>query len=240
MPDETAGLIGDVPIIAESGSAHLDGAIEDGVDVGDEFVELRRTNAANPLKGMKAGHPEGFIDVDVAQARDVFLGKEALFESAAGVAPRGEIGGLNFEGIFSHWSNFARRRLFEGGIEPHATEAARIAETDVFFAGESEDDMGMRKNGGTRRCDVHAAGHAEVEEKGLAVVHDAEEFLTVTVKACEAAASQGGQGFAGRPDKIRPSDGDAADAHAEDVRRKAAADFFDFGQFRHRHSIVAG
>lgn len=133
MLDETTGLIGDVPIIAEGGAAHFDRAVEYGVDVGDEFVELRRTNAANPLKGMKAGHPEGFIDVDVAQARDVFLGKEALFESAAGVAPRGEIDGLNFQGIFTDGRDFASGCLFEGGEKPDATEAARIAETNVLF-----------------------------------------------------------------------------------------------------------
>ena len=48
----------------------------------------------------------------------------------------------------------------------------------------------MAKDGSARGCDVHAAGHAEVEEKGLAVVHDAEEFFAVAVEAYEAAANE--------------------------------------------------
>jgi hypothetical protein len=240
---EGAGLVGDVAVVAEGGAAGAEGVVEDLFDGGDEGFEVGGFEAADLLEGVEFGEEEGFVDVDVAEARDVALGEEAVFEPAcAGGFPVGEVGGGEGEGVGTEGGDFGVEGLAEGGVVPEATEAAGVAEADVGAVGEVKDDVGVLFEGGGGGECVDAAGHAEVNEEGLGAVGsgggsggggDEEEFFAVAEGAGEREVEKVAEGGILRSEEVGAEDLDACDGDAQEEGFEGAADFFDFGEFRH-------
>lgn len=170
---ELAGLIAHIAVIPKGCAAEFDGAEEKLADDGDEFVDLGGGDAADELKRMKLGLPEGLIDVDVAQAGDIVLGEEPLLKAAIPPprgTPMGEVLRGEFEGVGAEVAGLGGKGFFEGGVIPDAAEAAGVVEADVGAVGQFEDEMGVFGDGSARRQAIDVAGHAEVEVEGLLVV----------------------------------------------------------------------
>jgi len=232
---ELAGLVGDVAVVAEGGAAGGEGAVQDGVDFVDEGGDLFWGEAAELLLRVEFCGPEGFVDVDVAEAGDVFLGEEALFEAGAGLLPVGEVGGGDGEGVGAEVLGFGGEGFLEGRVEGEATEAARVAEADIVAIGEGEEDVGVFGDGGIGGDAIDAAGHAEVEDEGRVggFGGDEEEFFAVAMGAGEVAIGEGSEGGVFWLEEIGAEDFYGADFLAEEKGFQGSADFFDFGEFRH-------
>ena len=114
-------------------------------------------------------------------------------------------------------------------------EAARVVEDDgVARVGAKDDVVVARRRGRRIAVDDHAARHAEVNEHHRAVVEMHQDVFGASRDLGDAAAGQAlgetlGQGDA----QLLGALFDGGETTADEVRRKAAAHGFDFGQFGH-------
>jgi hypothetical protein len=145
----------------------------------------------------------------------------------------GEVLGGEGEGVGAEILGFPGEGGFKGGVVPDATEAAGVEEADVGAGGEFEDEVGVFGDGGGGGEAIDAAGHAQVEVEGLAVIGGEKDFFAVAVGAGDVVADKRGEGGVFGGDEIAAEDADGGDADIEQMRLKGAADFLDFGEFGH-------
>jgi hypothetical protein len=221
-------LIGDVAVVAEGGPAERDRAAEEFADDGDEGLDLVRFEAGDALEGMELRVPEGFVDVDVAEAGDVVLSEEPLLESAGAffVDPVGQVLREECEGIGAEVGGFGSEGFVEGGVVPDAAEAAGVAEADGGAGVKFKDEVGVLGDGGGCGEAVNAAGHAEVEEERLEMsgawrigvgVGDEEEFFAVAMSGGDVVVEEVVEGSVFGGDEIRAEDADGGDGAPKDV-----------------------
>jgi len=97
----------------------------------------------------------------------------------------------------------------------------------------------VRVGWGGRGCGdaVDAAGHAEVEDEGLIIIRAAEKPFTVAKGLDEAMSDELFKMGGLWSDEIGAANMHGDDRHIQNVRLQGAADFFNFGEFRHRKRL---
>lgn len=224
---ESAFFAVGIDVVAQGAAAVVDGPAQNELDGAVEADDLLALQAIGGEGGVNAAMEKGFIGVDVADPRDEALIQQSCFDRTASPGK-----GRN-QLIRTHCQRLGPEvfvMCLTVAKPPDAAEAARVAEAQLRFAGETGDEVCVRLNrlGGGFYC--QSAGHSQVDAEGAAGVEADENLLAAPCDAGDSAApEQFGQINVAWLDNVGPKMLDCGDALPDEVGRKGADDGLDFG-----------
>jgi hypothetical protein len=231
---EPGGPVGDVAGLR----GVADGAAQRGVQAAHRFLG----QVTGGTGGVQAGPPQGLVDEEVAEAGQDGLVHQRRLQSAAPAGERGGEGAAVDRGRVGPLAAHDVRGCGPVGRavgQPQAAQFAHVAVAQLPAAvveGEGDTVVAVRRLvGGAAE---QAAGHAEVQEQGRAVVAGAgggQQPLAVAGGLGEGAAAQPVTEPAGGHAVQHAVVGDVhpRDAPAAGAGGQGPAETLDIGQFRH-------
>ncbi len=245
---EVAEFAAGLAVVAQRAAAGGYGFFQRGFYGGDEAGGSGTGDGAGEAAGGDAGAEEGFGDVDVAEAGDDGLVEQGGFYGVSAVCQRGGEGGGGeggAQGFRAHVGEEFVLVFGGGGHEVEAAEAAGVHEGDAPVVAGDEDHVfvgggeGRDARLGVIGCDGHAAGHAEVDQEGVAAGEAGEEVFAAAAEAEDAGAGEAGGEIGGQgPAQVCPVDGGVGDDTILQAGGEASHDSLDFGEFRHGWGVA--
>ena len=247
---EKAAFARGIDVIGDGGAAEADGFTQHLLHGGMQAIEFLCGQAGGHTAGADFGAEEALIGVDVANTvQEGLIEQGRLDGGAAAVEELAEVGFGDLQGLCA---GTAKAEAFRGfilrcldGMNPHATEAARIDEAELLESGplpgaQHEHAVGVRRSGHIGIGDDEAAGHAEVHDplNGIALRfgHEVEDdVLAHTADALDGPAGERfGHGSGRRLHRLAfAREPHFVDAVAMNAGVHTIGYSFDFGEFGH-------
>jgi hypothetical protein len=228
-----------VDIIGDRRASEADSFAEDLANRSPEAGEFLFAQVGPLAHRMKAGAPEAFVGVDVAQAaQHVLIEQERFYTSLARAQPAAEFRFSQLERIGAQGGDQRGKLLGRG--DAHVAEAADIRVAKLAAVVEREPDVGVGRGGGGGFVEDQLASHAQMDDqpegrrsgRGGFGIELEEEHFAVAADFGEAAAGEQRFDSLGLVNEIGFAETDGEDAAAGEGS-EAAGYGFDFGKFGH-------
>ena len=241
---EVAELAAGLDVVAQRGAAGGDGLGEGGLDLAHEAGGTAADVPGGQV-GREAGAVQGLAHVDVAEpGDDALIQQGGLERGAAALEGSEQQAGVERGGkrLRAEVGQQAMRVLGGRGHEVDAAEAAGVDEADVpAVVGLERDMLVQHGRVGAAQADVHAAGHAEMDQRAVAAIEAHQDVFGTAAETEDPGALEAGREARREgPAQVRPADLGMGDGPALEPGHEAAHHGFDFGEFRHGGASVYG
>ena len=242
-------------MVSERRAAGVDGEAEGRSNGMCEPLQFQSTEIDCRPLGPDAGSKQGFVGVDVPNARkDLLVEENGLDRSPTPLQPLPKGFPVDQCGLGTQIAQNSLIAILGAFKEMHPTEAAWIDELHpngraIRSTCDRPGDMSMQRDRSPafRITRFDATRHAEPNHQTTLIIEFEDQLLSAPVDApdhpidAELLAGESPLPTAPRiTNHIPPMDADPFDGPVEDQRHQLSADGFYFGEFRHRASAMAG